>query len=120
MQAGQLSHPPVEQEIKRMYARGNIDRQAYYRLLDLAQNGGVHVDDLPHLHKRLRSVPSIDSGLSLEREAQQLREKARRAAEAAFRATSHEEIQAQLEIQQGALYRLQDIEAQITTRSPGG
>lgn len=113
-----FSDSSVEQEIKRMYARGDLDRQCYWRLLELAQTGSVHMEDLPTIAKRLQpeeSVADIPPTDSLEYEANQLRDKARRAAEAALRATSPAEIEAQLEIQQGALYRLQNIQDQKAT-----
>ncbi|HID54509.1 MAG TPA: hypothetical protein EYP41_21025 [Anaerolineae bacterium] len=47
--------PSIEQEVKLMYARGDIAASTYYRLLEMAQNGQLSWDDLA----RIRSGEAV-------------------------------------------------------------
>ena len=47
--------PSIEQEVKLMYARGDIAASTYYRLLEMAQNGQLSWDDLA----RVRSGEAV-------------------------------------------------------------
>ncbi len=47
--------PSIEQEVKLMYARGDIAASTYYRLLEMAQNGQLSWDDLT----RVRSGEAV-------------------------------------------------------------
>ena len=42
----------IEQEVKILYARGEIDSGAYHRLLEMAQNGQLSWDDLNRVEKK--------------------------------------------------------------------
>jgi hypothetical protein len=44
----------IEQEVKVMYARGDINANTYYRLLDMAQNGQLSWDDLARVRQGAR------------------------------------------------------------------
>ncbi len=46
------SQPSITQEIKLMYARGDIDSAAYHRLLEMARSGELTWDDLRELQAR--------------------------------------------------------------------
>ncbi|HEY80013.1 MAG TPA: hypothetical protein G4O05_02895 [Caldilineae bacterium] len=46
------SQPSITQEIKLMYARGEIDSAAYHRLLEMARRGELSWDDLRELSAR--------------------------------------------------------------------
>lgn len=41
----------IEQEVKLMYARGDIDSKKYYRLIDMAQSGQLGWNDLSRIQK---------------------------------------------------------------------
>jgi hypothetical protein len=59
----------IEQEVKLMYARGDINAQTYHRLLDMAQSGQLARDDLAHI--RIESgakAPSIPRAPQRERD----------------------------------------------------
>jgi hypothetical protein len=44
----------IEQEVKVMYARGEINANTYYRLLEMAQNGQLSWDDLGRVRQGAR------------------------------------------------------------------
>ncbi len=44
----------IEQEVKVMYARGDINANTYYRLLEMAQNGQLSWDDLARVRRGAR------------------------------------------------------------------
>ncbi len=44
----------IEQEVKVMYARGDINADTYYRLLEMAQNGQLSWDDLAKVRRGTR------------------------------------------------------------------
>jgi chromosome segregation ATPase len=46
------SRGEIEQEVKLMYARGEVDSGTYHRLIDLAQSGQLSWDDLNRIGKK--------------------------------------------------------------------
>jgi len=50
------TQPSITQEIKLMYARGDIDSAAYHRLLEMARSGELTWDDLGELSARGMAV----------------------------------------------------------------
>ena len=51
-QEAAVPQPSITQEIKLMYARGDIDSAAYHRLLEMARSGELTWDDLRELSTR--------------------------------------------------------------------
>lgn len=51
------SRAEVEQEVKVMYARGEIDSGTYHRLIDMAQSGQLNRDDLRQIDKIPQTAP---------------------------------------------------------------
>ena len=64
------SEPSITQEIKLMYARGDIDSAAYHRLLEMARSGELTWNDLRELSARGASViPQAATAAPKERDA---------------------------------------------------
>ena len=55
-EAAAPAQPSITQEIKLMYARGDIDSAAYHRLLEMARSGELTWDDLRELSSRGAAV----------------------------------------------------------------
>ncbi len=51
------SRPVMEQQVKLMYARGEIGAEAFHRLLDMARAGDLKPDDLMAFQSRRVDVP---------------------------------------------------------------
>jgi DNA repair exonuclease SbcCD ATPase subunit len=49
---GYEAHTGIEQEVKLLYARGEIDSGTYYRLIDMAQSGQLNWSDLDRIEKK--------------------------------------------------------------------
>lgn len=50
------SQADMAQEVKLMYARGDIDADTYHRLIDMAQRGQLNWDELEHARRKARST----------------------------------------------------------------
>lgn len=46
----------IAQEVKRMYARGDIDADTYHHLIDVARHGHLNWNDLEHVQWKARST----------------------------------------------------------------
>ena len=60
----------VEQEVKLMYARGEIDSGAYYRLQDMAQSGQLSWSDLNRIEKNTRAADVREKRAPRKRDAE--------------------------------------------------
>jgi hypothetical protein len=102
----------VGREVKTLYARGEINRETFQRLMDMAQDDYLTHEDVGRIRRAVdgrRAAP--DAGLHRESDSEEarLRHKIRAAGENARRATTDEERRAFLEIKQGAQYRLEEL-----------
>ncbi len=61
--------PSITQEIKLMYARGDIDSAAYHRLLEMARSGELTWDDLRELSARGATIAAAATVSSKDRDA---------------------------------------------------
>jgi len=122
----------VEQEVKLMYARGDIEADVFHRLMEMVQAGQLGLGDLARMQSQgsrgiqtdepraaghsspLAMRPGTAPTLRrLEVEADRLRGEARIAEEKAEAVQSKEDVLAWLEVKQGALYRLLELEERI-------
>ncbi len=62
--AAAAPQPSITQEIKLMYARGDIDGAAYHRLLEMARSGELTWDDLRELSARGAAVSETTASVS--------------------------------------------------------
>ena len=73
IERGQRRRDPqaeIEQEVKLMYARGEIDSGAYYRLQDMAQSGQLSWSDLNRVEKNTRAADIQEKRTSRKRDAE--------------------------------------------------
>jgi hypothetical protein len=103
----------VEREVKTLYARGEINRETFQRLMDMAQDGYLTHEDVGRIRRAVdgrQAAPDAGLHRGSDSEEARLRQKIRAAGENARRATTDEERRAFLEIKQGAQYRLKELE----------
>lgn len=104
----------VESAVKTLYARGEIDRGTFQRLMEMAQAGYLTHADLASVRRATSSarkgVHGPERPETASTEEKRLRETIRLAEENARRVTTDEERRAFLEIKQGAQYRLEELE----------
>ena len=65
-------HPreEVEQEVKLMYARGEIDSGTYHRLIDMAQSGQLNWEDLRQIDKIPQTATTQERGAPRKRDTE--------------------------------------------------
>lgn len=125
-------HADVEQEVRLMYAWGDIEADVFHRLMEMVQAGQLTLGDLAHMQSQMSREVQTDQARAADRssqlatppetnhrlrrlevEADRLRGEARIAEEKAEAAQSKEDVFAWLEVKQGALYRLVELEERM-------
>lgn len=113
------------QQVKLLYARGEIDTAAFHRFMEMAEGGYLQAEDLPGLlvHSSSGTQPNAShASLSKsERQASDLEMQISRlmaAAEDAEADSQHpglseDEVRAYLETRQGALFRAEALQHQL-------
>lgn len=60
----------IEQEVKIMYANGEIDSGTYHRLIEMARQGQLNWDDLEHFQRRAQTTSLVGQLPTRERDAE--------------------------------------------------
>jgi len=116
----------VRQEIKLLYARGEIDSGAFHRLLEMADSGLLTSGDLARVGQAARDhsgdsrAGTRDEIATLEIQIARLYKQAKDAEWNAGRVSPDgDQARAYLETKQGALFRAHEIEARVAALKGG-